>query len=38
MIYTNQKTICNVQEDGLEKQSAIKIYTQQAIESEKFIQ
>jgi hypothetical protein len=38
MIYTNQKELSNVQEDGLENQSAIKTYTQQAIESEKFIQ
>jgi hypothetical protein len=38
MIYTVQKSICNVHEDELDKQSAIKTYTQQAIEIEKFIQ
>jgi hypothetical protein len=38
MIYTVQKAICNVQEDGLEKKSTIKTYTQQAIAIEKFIQ
>jgi len=37
MLYTNQKSIWNVQEDGLEKQTAIKTYTHQPIASEKFI-